>query len=101
MLLHNVFFTLKNPTEENIAHLIAQCDQWIKGEAGLVHYAAGKRAEVYQRPANDQAFHVALLTIFASREAHDAYQATSKRHKTFIENNKPGWADIRVFDADL
>ena len=101
MLAHTVFFTLKDPTEQNIAHLVAQCDQWIKGEEGLLYYAAGKRADVYQRPVNDQAFHVALITVFASRAAHDAYQATSVRHKTFIEANKPTWASLRVFDADI
>ena len=49
---------------------------------------------------NDKQFDVALHVVFESRAAHDQYQV-HPRHVKFIEENKPNWATVRVFDADL
>ena len=43
-------------------------------------------------------FDVALHVVFDSREAHDAYQ-TAPRHNQFIDENKPNWERVRVFDS--
>jgi hypothetical protein len=37
--------------------------------------------------------------IFKDRASHDAYQ-TAPKHLQFIEENKPTWAKVRVFDSD-
>jgi hypothetical protein len=49
---------------------------------------------------NDRDFDVALLIVFDSRAAHDAYQ-TAERHQRFIADNATTWAKVRVFDADV
>jgi hypothetical protein len=42
---------------------------------------------------------VALITVFESRAAHDAYQ-THPDHLEFLSRNKESWSAVRVFDAD-
>ena len=49
---------------------------------------------------NDREFDVALQVVFDCRASHDAYQ-TAPRHLQFIAENKPNWAKVRVFDADV
>ena len=43
-------------------------------------------------------FDVGLHVIFKDRAAHDHYQET-EAHLKFIEENKAGWAKVRVFDT--
>ena len=50
------------------------------------------------RPVNDRDFHVGLLVVFENKAAHDKYQA-HERHLKFIEENKPNWKKVRVFDS--
>jgi hypothetical protein len=47
---------------------------------------------------NDQAFDVALHVAFVDRAAHDAYQE-HPRHKQFLEQSRPNWKQVRVFDS--
>lgn len=99
-LSHVVFFTLKSPTPENIQGLVAACHKYLKNHPGVVAYFAGTLAAEYARPVNDRAFHVCLNVVFDSRASHDAYQ-TAPDHIKFIEENRDGWAQVRVFDADV
>jgi hypothetical protein len=99
MLAHIVYFTLKDSSPEAIEKMVDACRKYLSDHPGTVHFSAGTRAKEYQRPVNDQEFHVGLHVIFESREAHDAYQV-APRHNQFIEENKPNWAKVRVFDAD-
>ena len=61
-------------------------------------FITGTRAD-YDRQVNDRDFDVALVIVFESREAHDAYQ-TAERHRRFIAENATGWTRVRVLDAD-
>ena len=99
MLAHIVYFTLKDHSPEAIEKMVAACRMYISDHPGTVHFSAGTRATEYARPVNDQDFHVALHVIFDSTAAHDAYQV-APRHQQFIEENKPNWAKVRVFDAN-
>ncbi len=100
MLGHMVYFTLKDPTDENIQGLIASCQEHLNGHPGTVLFAAGSLVHDLDREVNDRDFHVALQLVFASRQDHDVYQV-SQRHQTFIAANKESWAQVRVFDANL
>jgi heme-degrading monooxygenase HmoA len=97
-LAHLVFFTLKERTDEARQALVAACHKYLTGHPGTVHFSAGVRGEAYTRPVNDQEFDVALVVVFESEAAHDAYQ-TAPRHKEFIAEQSPRWAKVRVFDA--
>ncbi len=98
MLSHMVYFTLQDGSEAACAKLVNDCHKYLKDHPGVVFYAAGTLAPEYQRPVNDRAFHVALNVVFKDKAAHDEYQV-SERHQVFINENKPSWAQVRVFDA--
>ena len=97
-LTHSVFFTLADSSEEKIQQQIDDCYRYLTTAEGLVSVHAGRRVTDLDREVNDDQFHVALVVIFESREAHDVYQDLPD-HLTFIERNKGNWAGVRVFDA--
>ena len=99
MLAHNVYFALKDSSEEAKNKLIEACKKYLSNHAGTKFFSVGPRAESYQRPVNDQEFHIGLCVVFESREAHDTYQV-AESHLQFIEENKDNWEHVRVFDND-
>ena len=99
MIVHNVYFTLLDPSESASDHLVEQCEKYLKNHPGVVFFAAGKLEEELARPVNDRMFHVGLHVAFDTREAHDAYQI-AEAHLRFIEENKATWKQVRVFDSN-
>lgn len=99
-LSHVVFFTLKDGSPSNVQNLIDACYKYLKNHPGVVYFGAGSLAAEYARPVNDHDFHVCLNVVFDSRASHDIYQ-TAPDHLKFIEDNRDGWAKVRVFDADV
>ena len=100
MLGHMVYFTLKDRSPAAVQKLVADCRKYLTDHPGTVFFAAGTLVPDLTRPVNQTDFDVALQIVFESRAAHDAYQA-APRHLQFIEENKPNWAKVRVFDADV
>jgi len=98
MLVHNVFFTLKDRTPAARKKLVAACKKYLTKHPGEVYFAAGALAEDLKRPLNDLDFDVSLTIVFKNKAAHDEYQ-DAKRHKQFIEENKETWKKVRVFDS--
>jgi hypothetical protein len=98
MLVHNVFFTLHDSSPAAIDQMIEACRTYLTKHPGEVFFAVGKLEPELDRPVNDRDFHVALTVAFATRADHDAYQV-EPRHLKFIEENKPKWAKVRVFDS--
>ena len=98
MLVHSVFFSLREDTPAKRAALIAACQQHLAPIEGIVHFAAGERDEGLVRDVNDRDFDVALLVVFRDRAAHDRYQP-DPRHQRFIAENQDDWERVRVFDA--
>lgn len=97
-LAHNVFFTLTNPTTANIESLVAACHKYLNVQAGIVFFAAGPRCEDLSRDVNVCDWHVGLHIIFIDKAAHDAYQDDAL-HVKFVEDNRPGWSAVKVFDS--
>ncbi len=100
MLVHNVYFTLDDPTPQAIGRLLDSCKEHLSGHPGTGFFGCGVLAAQYQRPVNDRGFHVALHVIFRTHADHDAYQS-SERHQRFLEENKPHWRQVRVFDSTV
>ncbi|WP_437188244.1 Dabb family protein [Planctomicrobium sp. SH668] len=98
MLSHNVFFTLHDNSAPAVEKLVADCQKYLKNHPGVVFFAAGTLAKEFTRPVNDVAFDVALHVVFTDKAAHDEYQ-TAADHIKFIEENKPSWKQVRVFDS--
>ncbi|HEX4144068.1 MAG TPA: Dabb family protein, partial [Pirellulales bacterium] len=84
---------------EAIDKLVAACHQYLTDHPGTVYFSVGKLADL-ARPVNDRQFDVALHVVFENRQAHDAYQV-APRHKQFIAETQPNWANVRVFDSNL
>ncbi len=98
MLAHHVYFTLKDRTEANTQALIAACKTYLKDHPGVVFFAAGGLAKELDRPVNVRDWDVALHVVFDTLASHDLYQVAPD-HLKFIEENKPTWAKVQVFDS--
>lgn len=98
MLAHNVYFTLKDSSQEKIDGLVAACNKYLTDHPGTCFFFAGTLEKDLNRPVNDLNFDVALVIVFNDRAAHDVYQ-TAPRHNEFIAEQKENWAQVRVFDA--
>ena len=99
-LAHMVYFTLNDPSAENIQKLIDSSYRNLANIPGVTCFGAGRLVEDLARPVNDRAFHVGLNVVFSSRAAHDSYQQ-DPNHLAFIAECKPLWAQVRVFDSWL
>jgi len=97
-LVHNVYFTLKDGSPENVRKLTEACHKYLTNHEGGVYFAAGGLVSELDRPVNQRDFHVGLCVVFKNKAAHDAYQ-THPRHLQFIAENKDTWAQVRVFDS--
>ena len=96
LLAHNVFFALKDKSGADA--LVAACKKFLTVQKGIVHFACGKLEPELDRPVNDRDWDVGLHLVFTDRAAHDAYQ-DDPDHGRFVEQNKPTWAKVRVFDS--
>lgn len=99
MLSHAVYFTLKDRSPAAAQALVESCRKHLTGHPGERYFSVGTCAS-YDRQVNDRDFDVALLIVFESHAAHDAYQV-APRHEQFIAENATAWAKVRVFDADV
>ncbi len=99
-LAHMVYFKLKDASGVNRAKLMAACKAYLSGHPGTVSFAVGSLAADMTREVNDRDFDVSLHLVFESKQAHDKYQE-HPRHLKFIDENKDGWAKVRVFDSYL
>jgi hypothetical protein len=100
MLAHSVFFSLNDKSPAAIQAMVDACKKYLTDHPGVVFFAAGTLNHELNRPVNDLGFDVALHVVFDSKAAHDAYQV-APRHQQFIQENKPNWKQVRVFDADV
>jgi hypothetical protein len=98
MLIHNVFFALKDRSAAARTRLLDACRKHLSTHPGTIFFACGTLAEELQRPVNDRDFDVGLHVIFDSQVAHDRYQ-DSAPHRQFIAENKDNWQKVRVFDS--
>ena len=97
-LAHNVFFKLKDASDANAEALVAACKQYLNMQPGIVFFAAGRLCQELDRDVNDRNWDVGLHLVFDSKAAHDNYQ-DDPMHVKFVEENKPTWAAVRVFDS--
>jgi hypothetical protein len=99
-VVHDVFFTLNDPTPENRERLAREGNTYLKGHAGMESFTAGVRVEEMKRDVNDTGWDVSMHSVFVDTESHDAYQ-NAPRHMEFVARNKAGWKQVRVFDSYL
>jgi Stress responsive A/B Barrel Domain len=98
MLVHHVYFTLKERTPEAKKKCVESCKKLLTKHEGEVFFSAGTLAEDLKGDYNDVDFDVCLTIVFKNKAAHDKYQP-HKRHQEFIKENKDTFKKIRVFDS--
>jgi hypothetical protein len=98
MLVHNVYFGLKDNSAAAKQKLVEACKKYLAKHPGTVFFAAGTLAAELDRPVNDRDFDVALHIVFKDKAAHDKYQ-DAPLHKQFITENQASWQKVRVFDS--
>lgn len=99
-LAHIVYFALRDRSPAAIEKLLADCRRYLSDHPGTIYFGVGKLAPEFTREVNVRDFDVALHVVFENKAAHDRYQADA-RHLSFIAENKPNWAGVRVFDSYL
>ena len=99
-LAHMVFFTLDDASQPKIDALVAACHKYLDGHPGTTYFSVGTLNQELARPVNDRGYHVALHVVFQDMASHDLYQV-AERHKKFIEEQKPNWKQVRIFDSNL
>lgn len=97
-LAHNVFFKLKDNSPEKVEELVAACKKYLNVQPGIVFFAAGPICAELNRDVNDQEWDVGLHLVFIDKPAHDAYQ-DDPTHNQFVDEMKPNWTKVRVFDS--
>ena len=98
MLVHNVFFALKDKSAAAQQKLVASCKKYLTVHPGIKYFGCGMLATELKRPVNDRDFDVGLHIVFSSQAEHDRYQ-DAELHLKFIEENKENWLKVRVFDS--
>ena len=98
MLAHSVYFSLHDSSEAAKQKLLADCKKYLANHPGVLFFACGTLQEELARPVNDRQFDVALHVVFESLEAHNTYQ-DAPDHIKFVNENKPTWKQVRVFDS--
>ena len=97
-LAHNVFFTLVDKSPAKVAELTAACHKYLNVQPGIAFFAAGPLCAELDRDVNDRDWDVGLHLVFETKAAHDAYQDDAT-HNRFIDEMKPNWSKVRVFDS--
>ena len=97
-LAHNVFFKLKDNSAAKVQALVDDCKKYLNVQPGIVFFAAGALCADLTRDVNVRDWDVGLHLVFVDKAAHDAYQEDAT-HVKFVDENKPNWAGVRVFDS--
>jgi hypothetical protein len=97
---HSVFFTLKEPTRQNIDRCIEACTKYSSKHEGTILFACGERQPESSGPVSDRDFHVTMTLIFKSREAQQKYLDSDDRKRLVVES-RPIWAKARMFETNL
>jgi len=100
MLTHDVYFALKDQSDEAKEKLVAGCKKYLADHPGTVWFAAGALVAEHQRDVNDRNFDVALHLVFRDKACHDRYQDAPQHHR-FIDDYRENWETVRVFDSWL
>jgi hypothetical protein len=98
-LIHSVYFKLNDDSAEAQEKLMAACRKYLTNHPGATFFSVATVTDL-ARPVNDRNYDVALHIHFENRAAHGQYQV-SDRHVTFVNESKPNFKVVRVFDSEV
>ncbi|MBY0435958.1 MAG: Dabb family protein [Cyclobacteriaceae bacterium] len=98
MLVHHVFFWLKNPgSKADLAKLLEGINSLKKIDT-LRQVRIGVPAATTKRDVIDDSYSVSLLTVFDNVKGHDIYQ-DHPIHTKFVETYSNLWNKVVVYDS--
>ena len=99
MLVHTVLFWLKDDlSDTQRSDFAAGLNSLTLIESAEAVYV-GTPAATAERPVIDTSYDYCLTVIAKDVAAHDVYQI-DPRHTAFIEQFKPYWTQVKIYDAD-
>ena len=99
MLVHSVFFWLREDlTEDELIAFKAGVDTLATIETAVAVYI-GTPAATEKRPVVDDSYDIGLTVVAEDVAAHDAYQI-DPIHLAFIDQFKPFWVKVKIYDID-
>ena len=99
-LAHMVFFSLKDRSEESRQRFVDSCHTYLADIEGTTYFSVGTIAEDVEEPVSVKDFDVALHVVFKDKATKEAY-LVHPQHERFVEENRPHFAQVRVFDSYL
>jgi len=99
LLAHNVYFALKDNSDEAKKKFNESCKKYLSQHAGLVFFAVGSSIKSPGQ-FNDKDYDISLNMMFTNKAALETY-ARSEEHQKFIAENMAGLKGVKVFDADV
>jgi hypothetical protein len=98
MIIHNVFWALKDNSPAARQALIDGCWKYLSVHPGILHFWAGEIAADHTRPVNDRDWDVGLHVVYEDKAAHDYYHE-HPLHDQFVAEYEDNWQTSRVFDS--
>lgn len=98
LLIHHVYFWLKNPTSKEDLNKLIEAINTLKKIETLRMVRIGVPASTQKREVIDDSYSVSLLTAFDDVKGHDVYQ-DHPIHVKFVETNSYLWNKVVVYDS--
>lgn len=97
ILVHHVFFWLKDPSNKQNHQLLKEGLRSLKAIPEIKQLLIGAPASTEKREVVDNSYHVSELMYFHSLADQAAYQE-HPIHKAFVEKYSPLWEKVVVYD---
>ena len=98
MVIHHVFFWLKNPDSVEDRDKLIKGLQSLKKIKSIRRLHIGLPADTEKRPVVENSYQVSELMFFDNLEGQKAYQE-DPIHKKFVTNHEHLWEKVVVFDS--
>jgi hypothetical protein len=98
LLVHHVYFWLKNPTSKEDLNKLIEGISSLKKIETLRMVKIGVPAATTKRDVIDDSYSISLLTVFDDVKGHDTYQ-DHPIHTKFVATYSPLWNKVVVYDS--
>lgn len=99
MFVHHVFFWLRQDlSKEDIALFESGVQSLLTIES--VHFGDVGKPAATDRPIIERSYSYSLLTVFKSKEDHDAYQPPNEVHQKFVDECQHLWERVLIYDSE-
>lgn len=96
-MFHDLYFSLKDKSPENIKKFTDICVEYLAGHPGIQQFSTGGLTDI-KRNVSVRNFDVAVSIIYESKKAYDDY-LTSKKHEDFFPATAGMIDNTYIFDS--